>query len=100
MAKSSTSFGPNRKPRPMSYLVQRRAKIREILRENPDGMTVPDLLKLLPPVDSRVVVSDLDVMPDAYIDRWLKSNAKGAPYIAVWCVVVPPPNCPRPDKVV
>ena len=84
----------------MSYLVQRRAKIREILRNKLDGMTVPDMLKLLPPVDDRVVFSDLMTMPDAYIDRWLKSDAKGAPYIAVWCVVVPPPHCPRPDKVV
>lgn len=33
--------------------------------------------------------------PDAYIDRWIKKDN----YLtAVWCVVVPPENCPRPDR--
>jgi len=36
-------------------------------------------------------------MPDAYIDRWQKINAKNN-YAAVWCVVVPPENCPKPNQ--
>jgi hypothetical protein len=34
-------------------------------------------------------------MPDAYIDRWLKTGKR---FAAVWCVVVPPPHCPKPEK--
>lgn len=40
---------------------------------------------------SRIVRS----MPDAYIDRWLKTGQR---VTAVWCVVVPPDNCPRPER--
>ncbi len=34
-------------------------------------------------------------MPDAYIDRWIKNGQRVS---AVWCVVVPPENCPRPES--
>lgn len=34
-------------------------------------------------------------MPDAYIDRWIKTGKR---FAAVWCVVVPPPHCPKPEK--
>jgi len=37
----------------------------------------------------------LHKFPDAYIDRWIKS---GNFVTAVWCVVVPPPHCPRPER--
>jgi hypothetical protein len=37
----------------------------------------------------------LNKFPDAYIDRWIK---RGNITTAVWCVVVPPPNCPRPES--
>jgi hypothetical protein len=36
-------------------------------------------------------------MPDAYIDRWEAVPRKQ--YAAVWCVVVPPEDCPRPENV-
>ena len=38
----------------------------------------------------------LEVMPDVYIDRW--EGPKRGQYTAVWCIVVPPPHCPRPTK--
>ena len=34
-------------------------------------------------------------MPDVYIDRWEPAPRKQ--YKAVWCVVIPPIDCPRPD---
>lgn len=82
----------------MSYLVQRRNKLREMLRAAPDGLTIPAMLAVLPPVDDRVIYNDLKSMPDVYIDRWSKTYKRRGNYEAVWCVVVPPPDCPRPDE--
>jgi hypothetical protein len=39
----------------------------------------------------------LKEMPDVYIDRWLRQNGN-AP-MAIWCVVVPPADCPRPEAL-
>ena len=36
-------------------------------------------------------------MPDAYIKAWVKNRNQPGRYSAVWCVVVPPENCPRPE---
>jgi hypothetical protein len=44
-------------------------------------------------VNVRRVLRD---MPDTYIDRWELRPRK--PPAAVWCVVVPPENCPKPKK--
>jgi hypothetical protein len=38
----------------------------------------------------------LHTMPDAYIDRWTRFGGMGR-HIAIWCVVVPPENCPSPE---
>ena len=69
--------------------------IRAVLRNNLDGMTVhaiADHLDMKPPS----IRKRLTDMPDTYIDRWTHYGVKGMPS-AVWCVVVPPANCPRPD---
>jgi hypothetical protein len=69
--------------------------LRTLLRNNPDGMDVQTMAHYLdlevPSVRKRLVE-----MPDAYIDRWMYHGKKGMPS-AIWCVVVPPENCPRPD---
>lgn len=70
-------------------------RIRELLRTNPDGMTAP-AIRALTQASEKGVWEALNNMPDAYRDRWVKS-AKG-PYVAIWCVVVPPPHCPHPNK--
>lgn len=77
-------------------LDQRRQILRDALRANPEGLTIPNLMMFVPRVDDRVLYHDLTVMPDTYIDRWVKNPHRGAPFLAVWCAVVPPPNCPRP----
>lgn len=73
----------------------RHPEIRALLREHEDGMTVDELALILQVDMSNAVRTALKQMPDAYIDRWRAIN--GGPYAAVWCVVVPPPNCPKPE---
>jgi DNA-binding transcriptional regulator GbsR (MarR family) len=68
--------------------------IRGTLREIPDGVTLEELSELLnrPKSNVRKV---LKAMPDVYIDRW--EVAPRGQYKAVWCVVIPPNDCPRPE---
>jgi len=68
--------------------------IRGTLREIPDGMTLEELSELLnrPKSNVRKV---LKAMPDVYIDRW--EVAPRGQYKAVWCIVIPPTDCPRPE---
>ena len=69
-------------------------KVRETLRNNPDGLTVAQISELVQ-TDASHVHRIVHKMPDAYIDRWIK---RGQRCTAVWCVVVPPENCPRPER--
>jgi len=70
--------------------------IREILRQHPDGLSVLELSgRVALPTNS--VLAALKCMPDAYIDRWFTTGRKKY-YSAVWCVVVPPANCPKPNQ--
>jgi hypothetical protein len=73
---------------------ERQKQVREALRAAPDGMTVKDLMEVVP-TDRSHIQKILKVMPDAYIDRWIKWPMA---YEAVWCVVTPPENCPKPTK--
>lgn len=68
-------------------------EIRALLRAHDDGMTVVQISTALgiKPVNARQALGD---MPDVYIDRYL-APVRGQ-YPAVWCAVVPPPNCPHP----
>jgi len=67
-------------------------KIRDVLAQAPDGMTALELalaLKVTPTGISR----SLALMPDAYIDRWVKTTGK---YTAVHCLAFVPDDCPHP----
>lgn len=71
--------------------------VRALLRAAPDGMTVHELEQEMPRVDQSHLSRILRAMPDAYIDRWL--YVEGSRWArAVWMVVVPPENCPRPKR--
>ena len=70
--------------------------LRALLRENEDGMTVAQMSRLTDTVQNSVLRS-LKAMPDAYIDRWQTAGRRKY-YSAVWCVVVPPENCPKPNE--
>jgi hypothetical protein len=67
--------------------------VRVALRGVPDGMTLSELSALLDRPESNVR-KVLKSMPDTYIDRW--EWAPRGQYKAVWCVVIPPQDCPRP----
>ena len=68
--------------------------IRKLLREQTDGLTVAEIAAL---IDSspRSTLRSLQCMPDAYIDRWQLARNQDA---GVWCVVIPPENCPKPER--
>lgn len=71
------------------------AEVRKLLRQNPDGLTtheISEMTQIYRGHLSRI----LNKMPDAYIDRWVMTSGSRRWMRAVWCVVVPPENCPRP----
>ena len=82
--------------RPRHHLQQ---TIRMYLRSKSytDGLTV-DALVLLINTHRSSINESLNKMPDAYIDRWVKPRQGPRRYTAVWCVVVPPENCPPPSR--
>ena len=73
------------------------SRIRQALRLFPDGMAVKDLAEYLKK-SVRSVGNSLRGMPDSYIDRWV-ANDEGVDYSPVWCVVIPPLDCPKPDLI-
>ena len=72
-------------------------QIRALLRAHPDGLSTTEIAKHVNREASNTGKL-LHGMPDTYIDRWEKTNRA---YAAVWCIVIPPDNCPHPKgKVV
>jgi len=69
--------------------------VRKVLRESEDGLTAKQITEAVG-VDKDPLSRILQTMPDAYIDRW--TGPDRGQYSAVWCVVVPPENCPHPSK--
>jgi hypothetical protein len=70
-------------------------QIRALLRQHDDGLTAVQIGAVLD-IKQDSVRQALENMPDVYIDRYLKPVRGQHP--AVWCAVVPPPNCPHPTK--
>jgi hypothetical protein len=70
--------------------------LRALLRANPDGLDIGTIANVLSREPSNIR-QRLALMPDAYIDRWLRQ--RGNPPLAIWCVVVPPENCPKPQSL-
>ena len=79
-----------------TQVISHHPKIRGMLREHADGLTAGWLAEFLS-LHVASVRKALNGMPDAYIDRWTKAP-KGKAYEAIWCVVVPPENCPKPTR--
>ena len=71
--------------------------IRQLLREHPDGLDLKTIAERVERSEENVRKLLKD-MPDTYIDRWQTTSQKS--YSAVWCVVVPPDNCPHPTRQV
>lgn len=72
-------------------------ELRAILRGYPDGLSTTALAAMTARSNNNVR-NTLARMPDAYIDRWQTTSQKS--YSAVWCVVIPPDNCPHPTRKV
>ena len=70
--------------------------IRQLLRDNPDGLDVGTIANYVDREPGNVRTR-LKEMPDVYIDRWERRNNT---YTAIWCVVVPPDDCPHPARKV
>jgi len=74
-------------------------RIRMLLQKYHDGLTLLDISQYLN-MNYTNAGRSLEKMPDAYIDRWTPKVGKGrGKWSAVWCVVVPPENCPMPFGV-
>lgn len=67
--------------------------VRKLLRASPDGMTIAQITAASE-IQQDSLSRILRLMQDAYIDRWV-GPIRGQ-YSAVWCVVIPPENCPHP----
>jgi len=72
-------------------------QVRDLLRQSSDGLTVKEIIKAIPDVTRPHLSRILNNMPDAYIDRWQSDKTKRW-HRAVWCVVIPPENCPKPQN--
>lgn len=72
-------------------------QVRKILRDNLDGLSIHEILAMSG-VKSYNLYRILRKMPDAYIDRWSRNDTNHQTS-AIWCVVVPPEDCPRPSPV-
>jgi hypothetical protein len=70
-------------------------QVRALLRANSDGLTLTQINESLKRNEANLRVV-LRSMPDSYIDRWEPRKRKA--HAAVWCVVVPPEDCPRPQR--
>lgn len=77
--------------------------IRAVLRskEHEEGRTLPEIAAVMGVAESQINRAARR-MPDLYIDRWeARTNSAGAQYhVAVYCVVVPPPDAQRPERKV
>ena len=67
-------------------------QIRDALAQAPDGLTAKQLALMLDAEPSAISRS-LALMPDTYIDRWVKTTGK---YTAVHCLAFVPDDCPHP----
>lgn len=63
---------------------------------HPDGLSTSELADLIPGSHRDTLRGALQIMPDAYIDRWRKGGAR-EPLHAIWVVVQVPEDCPKPD---
>ena len=82
------------KPTRKSMRTSSTPEIRALLRAHSDGLSIEDIVTAVRR-DRSNVKKVLRNMPDAYIDRWMPT--KREQYKAIWCVIVPPTDCPRPE---
>ena len=69
--------------------------IRMALQKYPDGLTIAEIAERTEK-ERAAINRALLSMPDAYVDRW--KAVRRNHWAAIWCVVVPPQNCPKPTE--
>lgn len=69
--------------------------LRNLLRGT-DGATASDAGARLG-LDPSTAHKALRNMPDAYIDRWRPAISGRKKFVAIWCVVDVPEDCPMPE---
>lgn len=69
--------------------------IRMALHKYPDGLTISEIAERIEKPRNSIHRSLVE-MPDAYLDRWVSNKEHKKQWASVWCVVVPPENCPKP----
>ena len=69
-------------------------RIRDALGAAPDGMTASELSLALN-IGASQISRSLALMPDTYIDRWVRTATK---YAGVHCLAFVPDDCPHPTK--
>ena len=69
-------------------------RIRDALAQAPDGMTAMELSFALD-IGASQISRSLALMPDVYIDRWVRTRTK---YAGVHCLAFVPDDCPYPTK--
>ena len=67
-------------------------RIRDALAQAPDGLTPREIAVMLD-VEVSQINRSLALIPDVYIDRWVKGATK---YTAVHCLAYVPDDCPYP----
>ena len=67
-------------------------RIRDTLAQAPDGMTSMELSLALD-INPSQISRSLALMPDVYIDRWVRTATK---YAGVHCLAFVPEDCPHP----
>ena len=67
-------------------------RIRDALAQAPDGLTPREIAVMLN-VEVSQINRSLALMPDVYIDRWVRGTTK---YAAVHCLAFVPDDCPHP----
>ena len=72
------------------------AALREALRKVQDGATASGLARQLG-IQPNSALRALRGMPDVYIDRWVRTKRGPVPFIAVFCAVPVPADCPPPE---
>ena len=65
-----------------------------LLQQSEDGLTISEIAEQTK-IHRGSINRVLTQMADAYIDRWTENKKQ---WTAVWCVIVVPENCPKPER--
>ena len=71
-------------------------EIRAALKASPDGLNITRIANYVHK-PTNLIKRMIAVMPDIYVDRWVKATRGKALYTQVYVIVDVPEDSPRPD---